>query len=186
MSHKHGADLGGIRTLEDLRIRCRINEDTDCWLWSMSTCDGNPRVHVVIGGASVKMTGKAAAYFLANGTRPIAGRHTYSVCHNKLCVNPEHIQIGTRIEHGAFIRRSGVWRNQPNRIAANRATVRSREATKLTVDIASDIRRSELTNAALAKLYGVPASHIGAIKRGESWKPAAVANASVFTFRGVA
>ena len=186
MSHKHGANLGGIRTLEDLRIRCRINEETDCWLWSMSTCEGHPRVHVVIDGASVKMTGKAAAYMLDKGQRPIAGRHTYSVCHCRLCVNPEHILIGTRLEHGAFIRRAGVWRNQPNRIAANRATIRAREATKLTVEIASEIRQSEGTNAALAKVYGVPASHIGAIKRGEAWKPAAVANASVFTFRGVA
>ena len=179
MSHAKGTDLGGIRSIEDLRLRCRMDPDTGCWNWGLSTCEGHPRVWVVAAdGTRWKSTGAAASFFLREGRKPVRGKIAYRSCCNNLCVNPEHVVEGTRADHGALCASRGVWKNKPNRIAANRRNIRGALA-KLTIDQAREIRSSLCTDAALAKVYGIARSQINAIRRGKAWREHAP-NSSVF------
>ena len=77
------------------------------------------------------------------------------------------------------MRSTGAWKHQPTRIAANTRNCRERESTKLTLKMAREIRASSMTNKRLAEIYGVPASHIRSIKRGQAWREGS-SNSSVF------
>ena len=115
---------------------------------------------------------------LREGRKPVRGKIAYRSCCNNLCVNPEHVVEGTRADHGALCASRGVWKNKPNRIAANRRNIRGALA-KLTIDQAREIRSSLCTDAALAKVYGIARSQINAIRRGKAWREHAP-NSSVF------
>ena len=46
MSNK-GKDLGGIRSVDDIKDRCRVDDVTGCWIWAGALVHGKaPRVWV--------------------------------------------------------------------------------------------------------------------------------------------
>ena len=105
MSHPHGTYLGGIRNLDDLRLRCVVDEDTGCWHWRLSKCDGVPKVHVThpaLPRPGHIMRGRRAALLLARGRDLPAGHVAYArlTCQSADCVNPSHCQSGDRHAHG--------------------------------------------------------------------------------------
>jgi hypothetical protein len=180
---KTGDYLGGVRDLEDLRKRCRIDEYTNCWLWSMG-CDkedGIPRVWVTMGdGKRRVMRGRKAAIYLSTGRDLPPWHRAFPrlTCKSKTCVNPGHSRTGTLAEWGEYIAATGKGKSHA-KTAANRKTSRTRLA-KITLDQAREIRLSDESTYALAAKYGIAQSAIWNIKRGRSWKEHAV-GASVFT-----
>jgi hypothetical protein len=180
---RKGDYLGGVRDLEDLRQRCRIDEDKGCWLWGMS-CDKNDGAPMVwvrrADGSQVKMRGRMAAMYLSYG-RPLPPKHRafplWDCCQSKTCVNPGHTTSGTIAEWGDYIRRSGQGKSIV-KAAANRLTARTRLA-KITMDDAREIRGSNESTYALARKYGIAQSAIWNIQRGRTWREA-VRGASVF------
>lgn len=180
MSHPAGTYLGGIRTLEDIRLRCRIDDETGCWIWSLGAVEGFPRIELQpLGGKRRRVTGTTAIAILKTGAKPGKGMVAYCACCVNLCVNPEHVAVGTRAQHGAHITKSGRWKGSPARLKANRKNVRNRASTKLSIHKAREIRASPLTEMELSRIYGVPASQIGSIRRGRAWREGAV-NSSIF------
>jgi hypothetical protein len=188
MSFPHGTYLGGIRDLEDLRQRCRINADTGCWHWSLALVQGHPQVHFVAPdtGKRIHQRGPRAAEYLALGhdlpPGHVAWRRTW--CRSRDCVNPGHVTSGPRREFGEHVRKTGVLRGLPQTVAANTHIARTKLA-KLTPHQVQEIRDAEGTHAELGRRYGIAASHIGAIRRGEAWREE-MRGATVFTYRGQA
>lgn len=83
-------------------------------------------------------------------------------CNNKLCVNPDHLKLGTQAENLAQAAQDGLYlsgERHPN--------------AKLTDDQVRMIRKllSEgMTGAALARMYHVSTFTISCIKRRKNWR----------------
>jgi len=183
VSHQEGAYLGGIRSVEDLRLRCRIDSDTGCWHWSLSITQGSPKVHFVLDGMRMAARGRRAAVLLSG--RPIPKDHIAFAakhCKSDDCVNPEHAVCSNVANHRTRLKILGLCKS-PAKTAAALRTARTK-LSKLSLEKAREIRASDETYVALGKRYGVAPSCIGSVKRGEAWKETMSA-ASVFTWRAL-
>jgi hypothetical protein len=118
----------GVRTLQDLQDRCRVDTDTGCWIWAMAISDNGkiggsrtPRLCVpagVIGPARSNSTAPRAAWLLSGkklGDKQVVWR----TCLNDECCAPGHLMAGTKAQEGAWMSRSGHRRGKPERAAAN-------------------------------------------------------------------
>ena len=181
MSHPEGTYLGGIRTVEDLRQRCRIDPDTGCWHWGLAIVQGYPKVHFVTPeGKRVSMRGRRAALYLRRGRDLPKGKMAFPAdqCRAVDCVNPAHARFGDRLVHGEYLKRTGKAKS-PRKTAANKAIARAKRA-KITSEQAAEIRHSEESTYALARKYGIAQSAIWSIKKGRSWLDT-LPTASVFS-----
>lgn len=182
--HEVGTYLGGIRTVEDIRQRCRMDPETGCWHWGMSMSRGRPRVRFVgPDGQSKSMNGRRAVVTLRDGAYPHPRKCVFEAagCWSDDCVNPDHSRIGTTREHKRWLMASGKLLLSPSARAAMREAARTKRS-KLTVQQVLEIRASSELQRVLAERYGVTKSCIGGIKRGVSWSDH-IQEASVFTFR---
>lgn len=89
--------------------------------------------------------------------RSLVVMHT---CDNKLCINPDHLEIGTQAKNNmdALIRRRHDPRNHP--------------FTKLDVDKVLEIRRLSkegYSQTSIAQAMGVAQPTISRVVRGEDW-----------------
>lgn len=181
MSHPHGAYLGGIRTIEDLRQRCRVDDLSGCWHWSLCITQGMPKVHFVLNGKRGCSRGRKAALLLS-GKEVKPGHVVFAIrkCTSDDCVNPEHSRSDNRKNHGSYLRASGKAKT-PAKSAAARENILHHRA-KITMEKAREIRASTETQAALAKQYGIAQSAIWSIKHNRAWKES-LPGASVFNWR---
>ena len=185
MAHKYGNQINGIRTLEDLRQRCRI--DGDCWIWGLGLSQGKPSV-IITGdnGKGHSQSGRRASVLLSGETiKPGYVVWQSPKCFEHLCVNPAHSQIGTlsglRCEHE---RRKG-WSKKAIHAKAGARLVALN--SKITAEQAAEIRVSILTRKKISEKYGICLSQVYYIRNWTYWRgPAAAVNSSVFSWRGAA
>jgi hypothetical protein len=183
MSHEEGKYLGGVRTVECLRQRSRVDDDTGCWHWSLNINQSAARVHFVTPdtGKRVCMRGRRAALYLLRGhdIRPGYVAFAANKCKTIECVNPAHCVSGNRKAHGAWVKRSGIALNLPKKIEAARRTWDTR-GRKLTPEQVLEIRTSAENTYALAKRLGVAQFTVWSARVGNSHKhvflPASVFN----------
>jgi hypothetical protein len=180
MSHAEGAYLGGIRTVEDLRQRCRVDEDTGCWHWGLAMVQGHPKVHFVMDGVRTSTRGRRASLLLA-GKVILKGHVVFPVrkCHADDCMNPDHARSGSRANHGQYLKASGRAKT-PAKQAAARMVSKTFRAT-INEEKAQAIRESTKSTYELAREYGIAQSAIWSIKAGRAWKPCVPAS-SVFAW----
>jgi len=164
---------GGVKCLETLKDRCYVDQHTDCWHWKLSTRFGAPIVHVYkLDGTTTVMRGRRAAMYLSTGKDLKSGQVAFArlECTSLDCVNPAHTTTGNRNALGAYLRKSGRAKLTPQAKANRTLAARCRCGTKLSIEIAREIRLSTETQMALAKKYGVPQSRIYEIRAGHAWK----------------
>lgn len=147
-------------TVDRLPLLSTLDPLTGCWNWK-----GRSRSHSGHAGTlldSVHMNAHRAAFIVTNG--PIADDQI--VCHrcdNPICVNPEHLFIGTQADNMRDMSQKG----------RSLAGMKSPNA-KLNDDHIREIRRSyaahESTLTALAARFGVSKSNVFVIVTGGSWK----------------
>lgn len=186
---KEGTYLGGIRTVADLRDRCRIKE-CGCWEWAYScSSNGRPSVSMLVDGKRSNMNGRRAAITLANGKVPPKQYLAIATkgCENKLCVNPDHCRLARigemrkEMARNATAAMRAAWtkngRNQGHRLA------------KLTIEQVQAIKNSDKSAKELAAEYGISVSNMHRIRAGKAWRDAGsglAANSSVFNWRPAA
>lgn len=130
MAHQIGADLGGARTLTALKGRCFVSSETGCW--HLRTGDGKPLARG-IPTYSVwspvhrrKVAATKLAWLLANPGQELPPGHVaFRTCDSHDCVNPKHLQVGTRSELGQHLAETGKATTEAKARAA-RVTARSR------------------------------------------------------------
>ncbi|MDR0478312.1 MAG: HNH endonuclease [Burkholderiaceae bacterium] len=149
-----------MRTLEDLRQRCRIDPDEGddgCWLFDHS--------HAYVAGAEGTgvMASRRAAWILAHGKPVKAGYRVFGKCGERGCVNPAHLRALDPAEHGRSVAASGALKGVARRVLANRAIGRNR--AKLTAEMVAQINASPDTGVALARRYGVSTETISKARR---------------------
>lgn len=150
-----------MRTVADLKLRCWVDEDTDCWQWRGGhSGDGHPRLWLPALGRPVTL-GIAACY-LRTGKKPEKGSYWRTVCGTKDCANPAHRKPGTRSQQmlAHNMRRDQVQRS---RVAAGKRAVSS-----LSDEAVQDIRSSAEVLRVVAQRHGISIAHASAIRRGES------------------
>ena len=136
---------------------------SDCIEWEgavNSSGYGSVKIGGVVYGAHRR------AYEKANGPIPGDGPGYHGMCvmhkcDNRLCVNPDHLELGTHAE------------NMADMYAKNRRPSSPGErngSSKLTKEVINYIRSSDKSLRELAAEIGVTYGHIGKIRRNESWR----------------
>lgn len=175
-----GHYMGGIRSLSDLKDRCRVCDETGCWLWAQCMTNGAPKVWLTDKQGTTSMRGRRAAISLLNGERLPSNLTTFpaACCKSSECVNPEHVRVGDRKKAGAALAKSGRLKGVPTKtIAAKKTAAKLR---KLTDEAVADIRSSGDSLAVLSARHGVAQNTIWVCRIGRSYKQA---GASAFTWR---
>lgn len=187
MTEKKKHDFGGVNSLDRLKLRCYINDLTECWHWRLSKY-ANGRACVAMsnpGGASIRMTGRRAAVLLSTGKQLPSGWFAWGTCNSLDCVNPAHTDHGDAKAYGAAMARLGKHKDKPKKVALLRQNAKRKRL--LTDEQVAEIRASSLPYVVLGQQYGVAPQTIGGVKRMESYKPAQpMAIASVFSWRPAA
>lgn len=169
MAHPSGTYLGGIRTVEDLRQRCRVDDQTGCWHWGLAIVQGMPSVHFLTPDTAkrVKMRGRRAALYLQRGKDLPRGHVAFAqlCCHADDCVNPGHSRSGNRMAHGEWMRKTGAISGLASKAAASLKGWDGRR--KLTPEQVMEIRSSPESNRAIGKRLGVSEFCIWSVR---AWK----------------
>lgn len=150
-------------TLEEIKASCI--EEGRCWIWQGALSDtGYPIMKRY--GAPCMLVRRVAISL--DGRPPSPRQPVVCSCDDKRCVRPDHLTRSTPSRVGKKSSESGYHNNILRRTKI--ATARRNSATtKLTKEIADEIRFSKESGPVLAERYGVNKSLINKIKRGESW-----------------
>lgn len=167
MSHAPGTYLGGIRTLEDIHLRCYVDPRSDCWHWRLHfSSRGRSCCVWTVDGIEHKGTAARAAWVLA-GYRLEPGwivSRRRSICDSPDCCNPAHHRAGPRAK---VLPKMTPEQRVMHRVGVTRA---SRRSAKLTMEAALRIRQSDAPCHEEAAKWGVAPTTISQIRRGETWR----------------
>lgn len=189
MSGIKGMHCGGVRTLEGLRRRCRVDDDTGCWHWmgaaqtktaSMGGKVQEPRIFNAELGNTTTIS--RTAWMLSGKPVPKAERwNVWRTCRNALCGNPAHMRAGTKAQWGEWVRSEGYMRGRPERTIINSRIAQQTGRARFSPEQAALIKDSNETGRALAAKLGASESAVSRCKRGETYKP--LPCSSVFHWR---
>ena len=148
--------------ITDPNVKARFEEKFEktagCWLWTAGTSEGR------YGGFSYqykKLGAHVASYRIYKGPIP-EGQLVRHTCDNSLCVNPEHLILGTHDDNMQDCVERG-----------RRPSAEDHPNAKLTNTQVLDIRRALSTGvslAAIARRYNVTSGLISHIKQGRSYR----------------
>ena len=139
------------------RFWSQVDKSGDCWMWTgKTTVDDYGCFHATINGQRAYKAHRAS-WMLRIGKVP-RGRLVCHSCDEPLCVNPDHLWLGTHEQNQLDMQRKG-------------RQVRGEQhgCAKLTEQQVIDIKTSDLTIKELSEQYGMHNSHIGRILNGEKW-----------------
>ena len=169
MSHQHGAYLGGIRSVADVRLRCVI--DAECGCWHLRTPHGRlqPRHRVhrlwLHGRGSVSAT--RAVWELQHGKPMPRGRRAVRMCDSYDCANPEHIRALLHREAQRHI--VGHW-HQMTLARQQALTALQRSSRRFTAEQLAEIRLGNQSAAALARKWGCSATAVCDVRNGKTYR----------------
>lgn len=156
-------------------------EEGDCLIWTGYTgAYGVPAINI---GGHPRPVRRLLLALEGRGTDE-PQQLAINSCRTPGCVRAEHVRLIKRSAWSRLLAQEGTY-SRPDANAMRTAAARARANLKLTPELAREIRQSDAPGAELAQRYGVHPSMIARIRRGEAWADAA-ANASVFTWRGLA
>lgn len=176
MSMPKGTHLGGIRELEDLRLRCRVDPDTGCWhfggkehrrqagsvaprVWFDGKCTTIPKAGWLLAGKPLK-----------------EGHNVWPRCRTHCCGNPAHLLSGTKAQWGKWVKDRGFMRGRPERSAINRRIKLQTGQCALTLELVSWIRDSSQTGREIAHALNVSEQVVSRARRGDTYAVAPVAS----------
>ena len=122
-----------------------------------------PRLRIRMNGKRHLIDARLLRWTSVHGAPP-KGRVVRLTCGNPLCMQVEHMRLGTKSEVLAESYRLHEAKTRIARALGNRKT-----RGKLTLEIARAIRASDAKNVELARLYGVSHQLIYAVRKGLSW-----------------
>lgn len=184
MSHEFGAHIGGIRTIEDVRKRCRIDSVTGCWLWGLFAHNGRPQCcYTLPDGTRRKQSARRCVAELGAGhiLPPEVMAFATANCNERTCANPAHTRTGSRLQSNrAMVRterfKAGAAKRSRNAMLRNRAT-----RAKVTPEMVREIRLRTEPASVLEREYPIKRSAISNIRSGRAWRET-VNGASVFAW----
>lgn len=116
--------LGRVQSLQGILDRCRVDDETGCWLWARAANAPHGRITPMVmfhpnpqPGRKTNNMPAARAAWLLSGREVQPGHYVWRNCLSDLCVNPAHCQAGTKAEMFGAISASGRNRGKPERRA---------------------------------------------------------------------
>lgn len=172
MSHETGKKLNGIRTIQDIMDRSRIDEETGCWNWAYTVRRGIPRIWC--GELQECINGGAMLHWIKYGRKPPKKQFYYAKCGNTLCVNPEHRKLGTQ---------SAVQKLHSDHPMESRArmALTHRKRTGTPPETIEAVKAATGTLAEIGAEHGMSPMRVWRIRTGQRW--GALQSASVFNYR---
>lgn len=135
-----------------------------CWTWTRSTNSAGYGTLTVAGRARYA---HRLAYELAKGPIP-KGADVMHSCDNPACINPDHLEVGTRSQNMADCHARGRSRI-PKPILRGEQNGAAKLTAEQVVDIKQRLGNGE-TQQTIADDFGVSQTLISAIKLGRLWK----------------
>jgi len=182
VSHAKGTRLDGIATLEDLRQRCVVDEESGCW--HLRTARGRAlptdQRHTIWVFGIGHVTATRAAWLLSRPGRELrSGWVCFRRCESYDCVAPDHVKAGTRQAWGAHLARSG----KAVTTAKAQANQHGRRSTwKLTPELKQWLLESPQTGVDVAFPLGITQGRANAIRAKARAAMTARPATSVFDF----
>jgi hypothetical protein len=128
----------------------------------------NAKVKAAIADAMepvlLSQPGRRAVWQMASGKPIPNGWRVFGTCPNDLCLNPDHQSCGTAVDQGRFAAKIGRFKNQPNRILANRRTALKR--TTVMKEVFDEILLSEERGVDIAARTGLSRTIVSKIRTG--------------------
>jgi hypothetical protein len=141
--------------------------NSGCWFWLGGATSGRKLAGVGYGlftRDQVKFYAHRCAYEAIHGEGSAAGLMVRHRCDNPLCVNPEHLLLGTNLDNMRDMRERG----RSNKGERNGACVLSHDQVR-TIREMSDAR---VPQSAIGRRFGISQSTVSLIVRGKRWKAA--------------
>ena len=131
-----------------------------CWLW-ICTLDGKGYGKLKVAGKLI--SGHRLSWELHRGEIPI-GKWVLHRCDNRMCVNPEHLFLGTARDNVLDMVQKGRWGKLPGQRGGEK-----NYNARLTWEKVRDIRTRRIGMGAFARFYGISHRMVGKIQRNENW-----------------
>ena len=152
-----------LRSWKDFGARSRNADPTECWPWIGKSLSYGYGIIGMGGRRSGKVLAHRVVWMFEHGPVPRPkksrlDRHGTVIrhkCHNRLCCNPAHLEIGSQTENVA-----DMWSNKGG----------PRGNARLTEDQVKAIRNDPRSSRQIALAYGVSDAHIRSIRQGRCWK----------------
>lgn len=139
------------------RFWFKVDRSGECWVWKGKLNRDGYGCFYPYGKHQGSFHAHRVSYFLQHGVLPV-GMYVLHSCHNRACVNPAHLRLGTPQENALDMIRAGTHRTGTPR--------------KLTWEQVCEIRAThnthKITYQELANQYGVSLQTISKIIRQES------------------
>lgn len=139
------------------RFWAKVDKTGDCWVWTGHT---NSAGYGMIATSGGKRNAHRVSYELNNGAIP-GGQCVRHTCDNPLCVNPNHLVVGTTQDNV----NDRVSRGRSRNLAGE-----SHARSKLNESAVRVIRTSSLSLGELSAKFGVAKSAICKVRNKQSWK----------------
>lgn len=168
----------GAGTLEHIKGRCRIDEDSGCWIWVGAMNVSGPAIYAWHPRKKRMLTqvGRRAVYHAVHGRSIPNGWRVWGTCGEHRCLNPDHAKAGDNEAYGKWLVKEQWFQGSEARAIANRKSGAARR--KLTDEQARMVMLSDVAGYRLADELGVHKSTISKYRRGER---ATVAAAGMFS-----
>lgn len=169
--------MPAIRTIEDIKNRCVVDEITGCWNWRGGMSQGGngatpipaARFHVYGRPCTVSVI----LHWLVKGKDMPAGMTFAPSCENPRCANPDHRKLRVR----------GSVSMPPDPLRIAKITLTQRSKSRLSDADIDDIRYGGLSAKEAAEKHNVDTSFVYGVRRGIRRKPLVGTSASVFSWR---
>jgi hypothetical protein len=167
---------GGVRTIDDLKDRCVVDDITGCWLWRAARdSNGVPSLQYPPLGRVVSL-GVAIGH-LRTGALSASGVVWHCTCETRQCANPDHRKAGTR---STQMLAAGIKRSPQTRA---RITAGKRLTAKVSEADATEIRGSDMKLTEIMERYSITKGYACEIRSGKRRAPLAAPGSSAFSWR---
>lgn len=137
--------------------------NSGCWLWTASCRSGG---YGQIADEDGRIIGAhQASYLIHKGE--YKSLHVCHHCDNPLCVNPDHLFLGTMKDNLADMTRKGRRRSNPPKGSKNKQSRLTEEEVK---EIRIIYSKGCVSHQNLADMYGVSKRNITVILNRKGWK----------------